>query len=93
MDRLRLIQFGAAVADADGTVRGAWSFNLKCLDSRAMAMNWNAGPTRDPSSIFQAPRFDIDVARLQRACDGDFFGQFVPSLGQGVSDLVHLCWF
>ena len=34
MDRLRLIQFGAAVADADGTVRGAWSFNLKCLDSR-----------------------------------------------------------
>ena len=31
VDRLRLIQLGAAVADADGTVRGAWSFNLKCL--------------------------------------------------------------
>lgn len=29
VDRLRLIQLGAAVADADGTVRGAWSFNLK----------------------------------------------------------------
>ncbi|CAJ1455502.1 unnamed protein product, partial [Effrenium voratum] len=28
VDRLRLIQLGAAVADADGTVRGAWSFNL-----------------------------------------------------------------
>ena len=40
MDRLRLIQLGAAVADADGTVRGAWSFNLAHLGISKTGGGW-----------------------------------------------------